>query len=194
VKKYFSQLRPLERRIAVGVMVLLFIVLNWVFVKPHFSDWGSLQNRLANARRDLARDQKVIAQSGTVQAQVKALEGQGEFVAPEDQAIYFTRTIESQRAASGVGIANYSRSVTHTNQFFTEQSQNITVIGNDAQIVDFLFKLGNGASMVRVRDLDLQPDAARLNLNANIKLVASYQKNAPAPKLNNLKSATVKAK
>ena len=175
-------------------MVVLFIVLNWVFVKPHFSDWGDLQTRLANARRDLARDQAAIAQSGTFQAQVKALEGQGEFVAPEDQAIYFTRTIESQRAASGVGIANYSRSVTHTNQFFTEQSQNINVIGNDAQIVDFLFKLGNGASMVRVRDLDLQPDAARLNLNANIKLVASYQKNAPAPKLNNLKSATVKAK
>lgn len=194
MKKYFSQLRPLERRIAVGVMVVLFIVLNWVFVKPHFSDWGDLQTRLANARRDLARDQAAIAQSGTFQAQVKALEGQGEFVAPEDQAIYFTRTIESQRAASGVGIANYSRSVTHTNQFFTEQSQNINVIGNDAQIVDFLFKLGNGASMVRVRDLDLQPDAARLNLNANIKLVASYQKNAPAPKLNNLKSATVKAK
>jgi hypothetical protein len=56
--------------------------------------------------------------------------------------------------------------------------------------VDFLYKLGSGASMVRVLDLELQPDAAHQNLNASIRLVASYQKNAPA---NNLKTATAKA-
>jgi hypothetical protein len=44
--------------------------------------------------------------------------------------------------------------------------------------------------MVRVRDLELQPDAARQHLNANIRLVASYQKNPPS----NLKSVTVIAK
>jgi len=35
--------------------------------------------------------------------------------------------------------------------------------------------------MIRVRDLELQPDGPRLHLNANIRLVASYQKNPPAP-------------
>jgi len=30
--------------------------------------------------------------------------------------------------------------------------------------------------MIRVRDLELQPDGPRLHLNANIRLVASYQK------------------
>ena len=43
MKKYFSQLRPLERRLAVGVLVILFLVLNGVFIWPHFSDWGRLQ-------------------------------------------------------------------------------------------------------------------------------------------------------
>jgi hypothetical protein len=42
-----------------------------------------------------------------------------------------------------------------------------------------------------VRDLELQADPTKMHLNANIKLVASYQKTATA---NNLKPATAKAK
>jgi len=45
VKKYFMQLRPLERRLAVGVLVVLFLALNYVFVWPHFSDFGKLRQR-----------------------------------------------------------------------------------------------------------------------------------------------------
>ncbi len=45
MKKYFAQLRPLERRLVVGVAVVLFIVLNWVFIWPHFSDWSDLSSR-----------------------------------------------------------------------------------------------------------------------------------------------------
>ncbi len=46
--------------------------------------------------------------------------------------------------------------------------------------MDFLYKLGSGASMIRVRDLELQPDPPRQRLSANIRLVASYQKNSTA--------------
>jgi hypothetical protein len=42
--------------------------------------------------------------------------------------------------------------------------------------VDFLYKLGSDASMIRVSDLELQPDPSRQRLNANIRLIASYQK------------------
>jgi hypothetical protein len=70
----------------------------------------------------------------------------------------------------------------HTNDaFFIEQVQNISVVATDQQLVDFLYKLGSGASMIRVRDLELQPDGPRQHLNANIRLVASYQKNPAAP-------------
>jgi Tfp pilus assembly protein PilO len=182
MKKYFAHLRPLERRLAVGVTVILILVLNYVFVWHHFSDWSQLKTRLKNARDTLASYQATIAQATNYQAQVKSLEGQGEFVAPEDQAINFMRTIQAQAEASGVGRANYSRSIMHTNDaFFIEQVQNINVVATDQQLVDFLYKLGSGASMIRVRDLELQPDAPRLNLNANIRLVASYQKNPAAP-------------
>jgi Tfp pilus assembly protein PilO len=191
VKKYFAQLRPLERRLAVGVLVVVFLVLNYVFVWPHFSDFGKLQQRGNIARQKLKLYQTGIAQAANYATQVKNLESQGGFVAPEDQSFNFLRTIQSQAALSGVGIVNTSRQITHTNDaFFIEQVQNINVIADDQQLVDFLYKLGSGASMVRVRDLELQPDAARQHLNANIRLVASYQKNPP----QNLKSVTVIAK
>jgi Tfp pilus assembly protein PilO len=182
MKKYFAHLRPLERRLAVGVVVILILVLNFVFIRPHFSDWSQLKTRLKNARDTLASYQATVAQATNYQAQVKSLEGQGEFVALEDQAINFMRTIQAQAEASGVGRANYSRSIMHTNDaFFIEQVQNINVVATDQQLVDFLYKLGSGASMIRVRDLELQPDGPRLHLNANIRLVASYQKNPVAP-------------
>jgi Tfp pilus assembly protein PilO len=191
MKKFFAQLRPLERRLAVGVLVVFILVLNWVFIWPHFSDWSILHHRLEDARKKLVLYQTTILLTSNYEAQVKAFEKQGEFVPPEDQSINFLRTIQSQALASQVQLGNISRPVTHTNDaFFVEQIQNINVTATDDQLVDFLYKLGSDVSMIRVLDLELQPDPPRQKLNAQIKLVASYQKNAPA----NLKTATANAK
>ena len=191
MKKFFAQLRPLERRLAIGVLVILILVLNYLFVWPHFSDWSNLRRRLDDARQKLALYRTTILQTSNYEAQVKGFESQGEFVATEDQSINFLRTIQSQANASSVNIVNMSRQVTQTNDaFFVEQSQNINVTGDDKQLVDFLYKLGSSASMIRVRDLELQPDGAHQHLNASIQLVASYQKNAPA----NLKTTIANAK
>ncbi|MGD0252304.1 MAG: hypothetical protein ABSC01_06360 [Verrucomicrobiota bacterium] len=193
MKKYFLQLRPLERRLAVGGFVALIVVLNWWFVWPYFSDWSILRGRLDDAQKKLKLYQATVAQIPDYQAKVKTFESQGEFVAPGDQAINFTRAIQSQSSASGVAIVNTSRQLTRTNDaFFVEQIQNINVTAADEQLVDFLYKLGSGASMIRVRDLELQPDSAHQHLTANIKLVASYQKNPTAPA--DSKSVTAKAK
>lgn len=197
MKKYFAQLRPLERRLAVGAVVVLILVLNWVFVWPYFSDWSNLRHRLDDAQRKLKLYQTATNQIPALEAQVKTFESQGEFVAPEDQAINFLRTIQSQSAQSHVSIVSTSRQMTRTNDaFFVEQVLNINVVSGDEQLVDFLYKLGSGASMIRVRDLELQPDAVHQHLVANIKLAASYQKkpgaSAPAPASS--KSATAKTK
>ena len=191
MKKYFAQLRPLERRLAVAVLVVLFLVLNYVFIWPHFSDWGQLRYRLDDARRKLTLYRTTIAQSGQYAALVKKMEGEGGAVAPEDQAINFLRTIQSQSARSGVGIVSMSRQMARTNEFFVELTQNVNVIADDQQLVDFLYKLGSDASMIRVRDLELQPDPARQHLNANIRLIASYQKVAAR---DDLKNTTAKSK
>lgn len=192
MKKYFAQLRPLERRVAVGVLVILFLVLNGVFIYPHFSDWGSLRRRMAEAQGKLKLYQTGSAQAPVYETQVKSLQSQGEFVAPEDMSVNMLRTIQNQSAQSGVGIINISRQITHADDaFFVEQVQNINVTADDKQLVDFLYKLGSGASMIRVRDLSLQPDPPRQRLAADIRLVASYQKN---PTASAAKNVTAKAK
>ena len=191
MRKFFAQLRPLERRLAVGVLVVPILVLNFVFVWPYFSDWNNLQRRLEDSRQKLQLYQKTIAEVANYKTQVKNLENRGESIAREDQAINFMRAIQSQSAESGVGIVSTSRQTTRTNEFFVELMQNINVIATDQQLVDFLYKLGSGASMIRVRDLELQPDPAHQHLNANIRLVASYQKTGTT---NHLKTATAKLK
>lgn len=192
MKKFFSQLRPLERRLAIGVLVVVVLVLNYVFIWPHFSDWGNLKGRLASAQSKLKLYQTAVAQTQTYQKQVEGLQQEGEFVPLENQGINLLRTIQSQSAQSHVSIINNSRQMTRTNDaFFIEQQQNITVQADDTQLVDFLYKLGSGASMIRVRDLELQPDNAKQHLNGNIRLVASYQKSSP---VSNLKPASAKAK
>ena len=45
--------------------------------------------------------------------------------------------------------------------------------------MDFLYNLGSGNSLIRVRDLALHPNPPRQALSGNVKLVASYQKNPP---------------
>lgn len=191
MKKYFEQLRPLERRLAVAVLVALFLVLNYVFIWPYFSEFGRLRDQMEDAQRKLALYHTTIAKSAKYEALVKKMEGEGATVAPADQAINFLRTIQSQSARSGVSLVNMSRQVTRTNEFFVELTQNINVVADDKHLVDFLYKLGSDSSMIRVRDLELQPDPPHQHLNANIRLIASYQKGAPN---KDLKNATAKSK
>jgi hypothetical protein len=66
--------------------------------------------------------------------------------------------------------------------FFVEQTANITATSGEEELVKFLYSLGEESSLIRVRDLGLHPDAPRYTLNANIKLVANYQRKS-APKL-----------
>ncbi len=181
MKKFFAQLRPVERRFAVAVLVIVILVLNWWFVWPYHSDWGNYSNQLKDGRQTLALYQKTIADSAKYDALVKNFENQGYFVPVADQAISFLRTIQSQSSASGAGIISMGHPITRTNEFFVEQTQSLEINGNDNQIVDFLYKLGSSASMIRVLDLELQPDQSRQKLNAHVELMASYQKKPAAP-------------
>jgi len=191
MKKYFAQLRPLERRLVVGVAVVLVIVLNWAFVWPHFSDWSNYSTRLNNANTKLTSYKAMIAQTEDLKKQLKAFESNGQFIEIENQGINLLSTIQSQSAASGIGLQGTSKPSTRTNDvFFVEQIQNINVLAEEKNLVDFLYRLGTSASMIRVRDLTLQPDPPHQRLQADIRLVASYQKN-PAPAAKN---TTAKAK
>jgi Tfp pilus assembly protein PilO len=174
-------LKPAERRLVVGVGAMLFFVLNLWFVFPHFSDLSKVQFRIAKARKTKALFEGEIAQVPVYQGRLRQLESENFGIPTEEQNLHFANTREGVAAQSGVIINQTQRIQSRTNQFFVELTQQISLNSKEQQLVDFLYNLGSGNSMIRVRDLSLRPDPARQQLAANIKLAASYQKKA-APK------------
>ena len=182
MQKYFSQLRPMERRLVIGVGVVLILVLNWAFIWPHFSDYTNYSNRFNGATAKLGKYRTAISEMPNLKKQVGKFESEGDVVASEDQGVNFMRVIQMQSAQCGVQLQSSSQPHTHTNDiFFVEQMGNVNVVAQEANLVDFLYKLGNDPSMIRVRNLTLQPDPPHQRLMADIQLVASYQKNPKAP-------------
>ena len=194
-------LRPFEKRLVVGVGAVLFVVLNVWFVVPHFSDLSQAQDRRVQALEKLKTWQIEMDQKVKYEAGINKFRQEGLEVPPEDQQNQFARVIQDQQVRSGVGIQQFGRVTTQTNQFFLELTQPISVQSGEAQLVDFLFNLGSGNSLIRVRDLTLRPDPPRQQLSGTVKLVASYQKNPPkkgapaaSPAPANTKSVTTTAK
>ena len=177
---YWANLRPFEKRVLVGVAALFFVVLNTVRVPvlqgvgpgagPDFqatAEAGPLSER--RCRRPIL-----------TRGRSAELESEGLEVPLEDQARHFANTINVQAGQSGVQIISYGKTHFTTNQFFIELSQTISAQSPEEPLVDFLYNLGSGNSLIRVRDLNLRPDPARQQIVATITLVASYQKQAAA--------------
>ena len=170
-------LRPGEQRLVVLVAAVLFVVFNLIFVWPYFGEWTVATHKLEKARTDLANYQRKVNQTGLYKARLQEYEKDNPDVLPEDQAIQFQRTIQQQAAQSGVNVNTFSRATTKTNNsFFLEQVQTISVQTSETNLVDFLFSLGAGSSLIRVRELSLRPDQPRMSLGGSVTLVASYQK------------------
>ena len=172
-------LRPFEKRLVVVVAAVLFVVLNAWFVFPHFSDLAQAQKERAEALEKIGRWQAETNQISSYQRQIRELESEGQAVPAEEQQNQFSRAIQMQQAQSGVNITSTSKQTVSTNQFFLRLTEQVSVESGEAQLVDFLYNLGAGTSLIRVRDLALRPNAPRQALSGSVKLVASYQKNAP---------------
>lgn len=200
MKEFFARLNPTERRFVVGVCVLFFIVINFVWVFPHFSDWGTTKDRMDKASKNLA-----LFESGTnlvpdLEKEITKYQKQGEVVPLEDQALRFVRLIQNEAARSGVVIEgmNPQRQVGLTNNpFFVESDETMTLQSGEKQLVDFLYNLGAGNSLIRVKVLTVQPDPAHQRLTTRATLVASYQRKAvaaaPAPARGATKAAPTPA-
>ena len=176
---YWQNLRPLEKRLVVAVGSVLFILLNFWFVVPHFSDLSKTDARMAKANKTLTLYETEIARVPMYKSNIAILQGEGLSVPQEEQSFNFSSTIQSQAAQSGVPIGSTGKIRSDTNQFFLELSQNITVQSKEEPLVDFLYNLGSGNSLIRVRDLGLHPDPPHHTLMASIRLVASYQRKLP---------------
>jgi hypothetical protein len=185
MKEFFARLNPTERRFVVGVGVVFFLVVNIVWVWPHFGDWSDTKGRMAAARTRL-----VTFESGTnlipeLQKKIGQHQGQGQIVPEENQALQFSRLVMSQTTLFGIIPQNTSirREAGPTNSFFVEQSATMTVDTTEKQLVDFLYSIGAGTNLTRVKVLSVQPDPSHSRLSTRVTLVASYQKQniGPAP-------------
>ncbi len=176
---YWQNLRPFEKRVVVGIGALFFVVLNFLFVIPHFSDLDTENFRRQVARDKLLKYQSEIAQTNTYVRGLRQMEGESQDVAPEEQSAQFSTVVISQANQSGVHLTTSQPIKTTTNQFFLEKSETINAQATESQMVNFLYGLGAGSSQIRVRDLNLRTDQPRQQLVAMITLVASYQKKTP---------------
>src|SRR6267143_1958195 len=179
MSSYFDKfnLRPQERRLLVAVATVVFIVLNLWLVWPHFKDWGQVKIKMKEARWKLETYRTEINRIPEYEAQVRSLVGDEKVVPPEDQALQFIRIIQNQANQSGVMVTASPHANTKTNEMFLELTSTISVQSGEKQLVDFLYNLGAGNSVIRVRGLNLRPEANRMSLGGNITLVASYQRN-----------------
>lgn len=177
-------LKPGERRLVMFVGIAIFILLNAFFVWPHFGDWGKIQKRKRESAALLKAFQDEVANTARYQKQLNDLQQAGAAVQSEEQASKMQITVQNQAALSGVQVNSYtsdkaSATTGKPNLFFEEQRGRISVTTDEKALVDFLYNLGVGGSLIRVRSMSLNTDPARQKLMGIIELVASYAKKAP---------------
>ena len=188
MNKLFDKLnlRPQERRLVVLIFFVVFVVLQFWFVRPYFKEWGRLQGEIEKTRTSLALQKsemaKVSGQAG-YEARLKKLEGEGSQIGSAMSALDLQSRILSQVGQSGVyqnGLTPVRSGLQKPGDFFEEQSFTLTFSGTgEPELVDFLYNMGSGASLVRVRDLSISPDAGQFKLSGRVTLTASFQKKPP---------------
>ncbi len=185
MKEFLARLNPTERRFVVGVAVVFFLVINIVWVWPHFADWSQ-----TSARMTTAGNKVVLFQGGTnqipgLQKEIEKYQGRGEIVPSADTAVRFVRLIQNQTAQFGFvpDSMTPTRQASNTNNpYFVEQGENLAMQTTEKQLVDFLYSLGSGSnSLIRVKVLSVQPDPSHQRLTSRVTLVASYQAKAVGP-------------
>ena len=185
-------LRPQERRLLVVIGLVVFVMLNFWFVFPRFRDWSRVKADLEKGRRSLAKYRQEISEVSATEGYQKKLEKykrEGGDVMPQDQAIQLLRIVQTKAAASGIqqnGINPVPRALSaKTNEFFEEQSLTLNFVNTgEKELVDFLYNLGGGDSLLRVRDMTIRPEPAGFKLSGSVTLTASFQKKPagrPAP-------------
>ena len=184
-------LPPRERRLLLVAGAVVFVVINALFIWPMIPDWTRADGQIDKSRKTLADYRSEIAQVTANQARLQELEKLGSTVLREEQALDLVRTIQRQAADAGVNVTRTQPGVaagTSTNRYFDEQSVFVDVTTKDEELVQLLYALGSGDSMIRVRQLDLKPDPPQYRLIGKLELVASYLKK-PTPVSTNARPA-----
>jgi hypothetical protein len=188
VKGVFDKLnlRPGERRLMVIVGIVIFVVINFVFVFPNFGSYAKAKADIKKAEMTLRRFKTETGQKATYERTLHDLQTQGNVVGEEDQALQLQREIDTQANLNGVTILQFSPAPRsfggRTNSFFDEAALVINFTSGEKELVNFLYSLGKGNSLVRVRSMNLGPELPnRYRLQGSMTLVESFQKKQARP-------------
>jgi Tfp pilus assembly protein PilO len=188
VNSFLDQLNltPQERRFGVVIAVIVFVVLNWLLVWPHFKDLGQVKDQLEATRQTIQKwNKEIINDTDPVngyKTQLKKLERQqgGGIV---NQQVQLQRTVSDQAMKTGVTVDEIKPATSaypDTNEFYVEQSVKINFESQESQLVNFLINVGNDPAMIRVHELSLKTaDANRYRLRGDAILTANYAKQTP---------------
>lgn len=130
-----------------------FLVAPVPFQRPH-------PRKIAH-RQPPAFQLRLIARVPQYNRQLEDLKKMGADVSSEAQALDLQRNVQAQAAISGVQVNTYSpatRGSGKTNAFFEESSGTLQVATEEKSLVDFLWALGSGNSLIRVKSMQVQPD------------------------------------
>ncbi|MBI3416799.1 MAG: type II secretion system protein M [Verrucomicrobia bacterium] len=174
-------LQPSERRLVVIVAIVVLVMVNFLFIWPHFKDWKQIQDQMSGAQTKLGRYTNEVARIPDYQKRLNALEKQGSAVLPAAQSVDFLRTVQNLARSNKVEITQQGQPTPVkepgvTNSFFEKLSLQLRMTSGEAELVDFLYELGTGGSMIRVGDLSLSPGVNGSSLAGSLTLIASYQK------------------
>ena len=181
-------LRPQERRLVVMAVAVLAVVLHFWFIQPFFREWPQVKAQLDKARQTAKAYQAEIARTNEYQGKLLKLEQAQAGTLAVEQQLQVNVLIGRIQAQADQSKLAYGTTqplppsrTGKTNEFFEEQAINLTVNPSGPQeLVDFLYAIGSGDLMVRVKELSVNPDASGTKLMGSMRLVASFQKKAPA--------------
>jgi hypothetical protein len=180
-------LRPQERKLVVFVMIVVFVALNWFFVRPYFGELGRTQQRMIDADKSIKTFTEEIQRKPLYQKQKDQLAQKGGQVPSEEQATALAREVGNQAGAAGVNptsttlVPRGRGEGGRTNAFFEEQAVNLTFANTgESELVNFLFGLASQNSLIRVKSMTLRPDPGGMRLGGTLTLVESFQKKPQA--------------
>ena len=179
-------LSPFERRLVIVGIVVFALLLNYFAIWPYFSEWSQVNKDWDKQMTRRAVFLGEIGKLNTYEIQMKQLERAGAQVVPEEQANRLQITVNTAAQTHGVYVSRMTPTVVparmanqQTNQFFDEQVLAVDILAKEEPLVNFLYALGAGDSMIRVKEItNLRLDGTQQQLSAHLTLVASFQKKA----------------
>jgi Tfp pilus assembly protein PilO len=178
-------LRPQERRILVVVALIIFVVLNILFVTPLFGKLAQTEGTLDRSKQTLAKYEREIDKVPTLERLEARLKSEGGDVLSEE--LQLQRIVNNQAISANVQVSRSNPAsrtqIGRTNQFFEDQALTIDFNSGGKELVDFLVGMASGNSMIHVHDMSLRAVAGGTRLGGTILFVATYQKkNIATPK------------